>query len=254
MSSCPAASSCHPRKALLCLQLCGREIVSSVLDGYNGTIMAYGQTGSGKTYTMTGEGSAAAQWHPCLDTWSQAWHVQLPLYSGCSTVAPLPAHMVPGVARAAASLQWLQHSGTPACTHGPRRGTCSCLSTVAAAQWHPCLHTWSQAWHVQLPLYSGCSTVAPLPAHMVPGVARAAASLQWLQHSGTPACTHGPRRGTCSWLLRTMAAATVDGGEGSVHLKGAARFRCPPAHLPAHPEIDSPAYSRLGCLLHCALS
>eukprot|EP00891_Asterochloris_glomerata_P001294 jgi/Astpho2/1294/e_gw1.00024.25.1_t len=41
--------------ALLCLQLCGREIVSSVLDGYNGTIMAYGQTGSGKTYTMTGE-------------------------------------------------------------------------------------------------------------------------------------------------------------------------------------------------------
>ncbi len=28
--------------------------MTSVLDGYNGTIMAYGQTGSGKTYTMTG--------------------------------------------------------------------------------------------------------------------------------------------------------------------------------------------------------
>ena len=36
------------------LQVCAREIVTSVLDGYNGTIMAYGQTGSGKTYTMTG--------------------------------------------------------------------------------------------------------------------------------------------------------------------------------------------------------
>ena len=37
------------------LQICAREIVTSVLDGYNGTIMAYGQTGSGKTFTMTGE-------------------------------------------------------------------------------------------------------------------------------------------------------------------------------------------------------
>lgn len=34
------------------------EIVSSVLDGYNGTIFAYGQTGSGKTYTMYGIGKA----------------------------------------------------------------------------------------------------------------------------------------------------------------------------------------------------
>src|SRR5690606_30963773 len=36
-----------------------REIVESVLQGYNGTIMAYGQTGSGKTYTM--EGSATTR-------------------------------------------------------------------------------------------------------------------------------------------------------------------------------------------------
>lgn len=36
------------------MQICAREIVTSVLDGYNGTIMAYGQTGSGKTFTMTG--------------------------------------------------------------------------------------------------------------------------------------------------------------------------------------------------------
>jgi len=28
--------------------------VSSVVEGYNGTIMCYGQTGSGKTFTMTG--------------------------------------------------------------------------------------------------------------------------------------------------------------------------------------------------------
>ena len=38
----------------LFLQECARDVVSSVLDGYNGTIMAYGQTGSGKTYTMSG--------------------------------------------------------------------------------------------------------------------------------------------------------------------------------------------------------
>lgn len=40
--------------SLVHLQICAREIVTSVLDGYNGTIMAYGQTGSGKTFTMTG--------------------------------------------------------------------------------------------------------------------------------------------------------------------------------------------------------
>ncbi|KAL0481842.1 kinesin family member [Acrasis kona] len=33
---------------------CGREVISSFIDGYNGTIMAYGQTGAGKTFTMTG--------------------------------------------------------------------------------------------------------------------------------------------------------------------------------------------------------
>ena len=30
------------------------DIINSVIDGYNGTIMCYGQTGAGKTYTMTG--------------------------------------------------------------------------------------------------------------------------------------------------------------------------------------------------------
>lgn len=29
-----------------------KHIVSSVLSGYNGTILAYGQTGSGKTHTL----------------------------------------------------------------------------------------------------------------------------------------------------------------------------------------------------------
>eukprot|EP00403_Amphidinium_massartii_P042422 CAMPEP_0178439628 /NCGR_PEP_ID=MMETSP0689_2-20121128/36265_1 /TAXON_ID=160604 /ORGANISM="Amphidinium massartii, Strain CS-259" /LENGTH=710 /DNA_ID=CAMNT_0020062185 /DNA_START=46 /DNA_END=2174 /DNA_ORIENTATION=+ len=33
---------------------CAREVVRSVMDGYNGTIMCYGQTGAGKTHTMTG--------------------------------------------------------------------------------------------------------------------------------------------------------------------------------------------------------
>ncbi|KAJ3176997.1 Kinesin- protein 6 [Geranomyces variabilis] len=31
-----------------------KPVVSSVMDGYNGTIFAYGQTGSGKTFTITG--------------------------------------------------------------------------------------------------------------------------------------------------------------------------------------------------------
>ena len=30
-------------------------IVSSVMDGYNGTVLAYGQTGSGKTWSMLGD-------------------------------------------------------------------------------------------------------------------------------------------------------------------------------------------------------
>lgn len=33
---------------------CAEDIVNSVLQGYNGTIMAYGQTGAGKTFTMMG--------------------------------------------------------------------------------------------------------------------------------------------------------------------------------------------------------
>jgi len=33
---------------------CAEDIVNSVLEGYNGTIMAYGQTGAGKTFTMMG--------------------------------------------------------------------------------------------------------------------------------------------------------------------------------------------------------
>lgn len=34
--------------------VCAKDVVRSVMDGYNGTIMAYGQTGAGKTHTMTG--------------------------------------------------------------------------------------------------------------------------------------------------------------------------------------------------------
>eukprot|EP00466_Bigelowiella_natans_P009990 jgi/Bigna1/42808/e_gw1.67.5.1 len=35
-------------------ETCAEDIVNSVLQGYNGTIMAYGQTGAGKTFTMMG--------------------------------------------------------------------------------------------------------------------------------------------------------------------------------------------------------
>lgn len=37
------------------LQECAQDVVASVLEGFNGTIMAYGQTGSGKTFTMSGQ-------------------------------------------------------------------------------------------------------------------------------------------------------------------------------------------------------
>ena len=33
---------------------CAEKVVSTVLGGYNGTVMCYGQTGAGKTYTMSG--------------------------------------------------------------------------------------------------------------------------------------------------------------------------------------------------------
>ncbi|CAL5227850.1 g10882 [Coccomyxa viridis] len=44
---------------------CARDVVNSVLEGFNGTIMAYGQTGSGKTFTMSGPQSrtvASGKW------------------------------------------------------------------------------------------------------------------------------------------------------------------------------------------------
>ena len=33
---------------------CTEDIVKSVVNGYNGTVMCYGQTGAGKTFTMNG--------------------------------------------------------------------------------------------------------------------------------------------------------------------------------------------------------
>jgi hypothetical protein len=35
-------------------EMAGRPVVTSLFDGFNGTIFAYGQTASGKTYTMQG--------------------------------------------------------------------------------------------------------------------------------------------------------------------------------------------------------
>lgn len=37
-----------------------RDLVDSVLGGFNGTVFAYGQTGTGKTFTMQGKGLAIA--------------------------------------------------------------------------------------------------------------------------------------------------------------------------------------------------
>jgi hypothetical protein len=44
---CPSGSAAM-------LQACADDLVDTVLDGCNATILAYGQTGAGKTYTMTG--------------------------------------------------------------------------------------------------------------------------------------------------------------------------------------------------------
>lgn len=46
---------CSPQScAVVLIQACADDLVDTVLDGYNATILAYGQTGAGKTYTMTG--------------------------------------------------------------------------------------------------------------------------------------------------------------------------------------------------------
>jgi Kinesin-like protein len=33
---------------------CVRDLIGTVINGYNGTIIAYGQSGTGKTYSMEG--------------------------------------------------------------------------------------------------------------------------------------------------------------------------------------------------------
>lgn len=40
------------RRLLASANRCSQDVVRSVMDGYNGTILAYGQTGAGKTHTV----------------------------------------------------------------------------------------------------------------------------------------------------------------------------------------------------------
>ena len=42
------------------LQESAKDVVDSVIQAFDGTIMAYGQTGSGKTFTMSGESRSLA--------------------------------------------------------------------------------------------------------------------------------------------------------------------------------------------------
>ncbi len=51
----------------------GRDLVRSVVDGYNGTVFAYGQTAAGKTHTMLG---ACACVCACAEAWG--WGQQTP--------------------------------------------------------------------------------------------------------------------------------------------------------------------------------
>jgi kinesin family member 6/9 len=62
--------------------------VSSVVQGYNGTILCYGQTGAGKTFTMTGSSTeykyrgivprAVAQvYHEIADRFDQAITIRI---------------------------------------------------------------------------------------------------------------------------------------------------------------------------------
>lgn len=44
----------HNASQEVVFDIAARDILNSVLDGYNGTILAYGQTGAGKTFTMNG--------------------------------------------------------------------------------------------------------------------------------------------------------------------------------------------------------
>lgn len=37
--------------------ICAKNLIGSLLEGYSGTILAYGQTGAGKTFTMFGSPS-----------------------------------------------------------------------------------------------------------------------------------------------------------------------------------------------------
>lgn len=65
-----------------------QELVSSVVQGYNGTILCYGQTGAGKTFTMTGSSTeykyrgivprAVAQvYHEIADRFDQAITIRI---------------------------------------------------------------------------------------------------------------------------------------------------------------------------------
>jgi hypothetical protein len=56
-----------------------REVVESVVSGYNGTIFAYGQTGSGKTLTMSGEPrvSSAVRYTLCVEAYLRVQAAEL---------------------------------------------------------------------------------------------------------------------------------------------------------------------------------
>ena len=62
------------------------------------------------------------------------------------------------------------------------------------------------------------------------------------QHSGASACTHGRGHGICGWLLRPMAAATVDGRDCSAPLEGAAGHSSglPASTFPLFPGLTTP--------------
>ena len=70
---------------------CGQDVVDSVLQGYNGTLMAYGQTGAGKTFTMVVCVPAVSSFPPALSELLIGFSLSLSLSVLSVSISPPPS-------------------------------------------------------------------------------------------------------------------------------------------------------------------